>query len=61
MKKMMEANNELLDQLGVVQHHDAITGTAKQYVSNDYSWHLYKAKEEGRTLYGDNLKKLVKQ
>lgn len=28
---------ELEDALGVVQHHDAVSGTAKQHVSNDYS------------------------
>lgn len=28
--------------MGVMQHHDAVTGTEKQLVANDYSRILYK-------------------
>jgi len=48
---MIQANGQLLDQMGVVQHHDAVTGTAKQYVSNDYSFNLYKAEENSKSIY----------
>ena len=27
--------------MGVAQHHDAITGTSKQHVANDYAKRLY--------------------
>ena len=31
------------DAIGINQHHDAITGTADQYVANDYASILFKA------------------
>lgn len=31
----------LREQMGVMQHHDAVTGTEKQHVADDYSRHLY--------------------
>ncbi|CAH8668245.1 unnamed protein product [Schistosoma curassoni] len=35
--------NRLRNVIGILQHHDAVTGTAKQHVTNDYAWHLYNA------------------
>ena len=37
--------------MGVVQHHDAISGTAKQYVTFDYQYNLAKAFDSGQILY----------
>jgi hypothetical protein len=47
--------------MGVVQHHDAVTGTAKQYVSNDYSYNLYKAEENSKSIYKKYLQDVVKK
>lgn len=33
----------LRETMGVMQHHDAITGTEKQHVANDYARLLYEA------------------
>ena len=33
---------QLANQLGIVQHHDAITGTSTQRVADDYSFNVYK-------------------
>ncbi|CAH8671605.1 unnamed protein product [Schistosoma margrebowiei] len=35
--------NHLRQVIGILQHHDAVIGTAKQHVTNDYAWHLYNA------------------
>jgi hypothetical protein len=37
------AFNELEDALGIAQHHDGVSGTAKQHVANDYAKRLHSA------------------
>ena len=37
--------------MGLYQHHDAVAGTAKQYVADDYIFQLYKAMEINKKLY----------
>ena len=41
----------MLDALGILQHHDAITGTAKQAVANDYNKRLYVAMQRNNEQY----------
>ena len=40
-----------MDALGVNQHHDAITGTGKQYVAHDYAKSLFEAMELNKQTY----------
>ena len=39
----MAADYVMRDTMGILQHHDAVTGTAKQAVANDYNRRLYEA------------------
>lgn len=32
---------QMLDALGIYQHHDAVSGTAKQYVADDYNYKMF--------------------
>mmetsp|Transcript_30442 Transcript_30442/g.29831 ORF Transcript_30442/g.29831 Transcript_30442/m.29831 type:complete len:109 (-) Transcript_30442:413-739(-) len=34
-----------MDAMGVYQHHDGVSGTAKQYVADDYTYKLFLAME----------------
>ncbi len=36
--------------LAISQHHDAVSGTEKQHVTDDYAMYLYEGLEDGRTL-----------
>jgi len=38
--EIMKSKKDLLEQIGTYLHHDAITGTAKQYVADDYSFRV---------------------
>ena len=42
--------------MGVMQHHDAITGTEKQHVANDYARILYNAIENCNDVVNTALK-----
>lgn len=55
----VESADELRQALGILQHHDAVTGTEKQEVANDYSQTLSTASEVCKNLISDALFKLV--
>ena len=51
---MIIQNKEImLNAIGIMQHHDAITGTAKQAVANDYHRILTSAMNQNNKLYAE--------
>lgn len=49
----MGASIEMQDALGINQHHDAVTGTAKQAVADDYASRLFKGMERSNIEYSN--------
>jgi hypothetical protein len=50
---------ELDDALGVVQHHDAVSGTAKQHVADDYSKRVQAGVNTASDYVAEKLKKIM--
>jgi len=46
--------------MGVYQHHDAVAGTAKQHVADDYALRLSRALNQSAESYSDILDEKVK-
>lgn len=49
----------LTEAVAVTQHHDSITGTAKQHVANDYAKRIYAGLSQASTLVGSSLATLL--
>lgn len=47
------ANDKMLDELGIYQHHDAVSGTAKQAVADDYTNRLATAMKQNEAASSD--------
>jgi hypothetical protein len=58
--KYLEATQYLKEQMGVLQHHDAIAGTAKQAVADDYRIRIAKGVEITGESYADIIDQRVK-
>lgn len=43
INSMLEAKAVMMDVVGVIQHHDGISGTGKQHVADDYTKRISKA------------------
>jgi len=51
----------MLDVMGVLQHHDAVSGTERQLVADDYNWRLSKAVEANSFQYAKVIDELIQQ
>ena len=43
VNSILDAQKTMLEQISISIHHDALTGTAKQHVANDYARRLFSA------------------
>lgn len=61
MEKIMYTKNIMLDAMGIAQHHDAVSGTAKQAVTNDYQALIFQAIETTERAYSKIIGEKIKQ
>ena len=59
LKDIRHASNSMLNSLGVYQHHDGITGTAKDHVANNYYKHLKESMETNNEEYAKILAQIA--
>ena len=53
--EILQAKDALLDIMGVYQHHDAVSGTERQHVANNYVEKLSKAMNANNKVYSKRL------
>ena len=59
--KYKAANDNMMNQMGVYQHHDAVSGTAKQAVANDYLLRIARGLEITAESYSDLVDQKVRE
>ncbi|CDW74355.1 glycosyl hydrolases family 38 protein [Stylonychia lemnae] len=59
VNQILNAKQYMLDQLGINQHHDAVTGTARQHVADDYKQRIYKATQLGNQIQTQILQEQI--
>ncbi|XP_022084551.1 lysosomal alpha-mannosidase-like [Acanthaster planci] len=59
--KLKTSSSTLRKSMGVAQHHDAVSGTEKQHVADDYAERLYKGRAQCQELVGDVLGNLMQK
>lgn len=51
----MQAVDSHMDSQGISQHHDGVSGTAKQHVADDYNWRIFSSIEFNNPIYASAL------
>jgi hypothetical protein len=60
MNEIKNVSETLLDAMGVYQHHDAVAGTAKQHVADNYVVHLSREMANNNKVYGKLIREQIK-
>jgi len=60
VSKMVDAKQAMLDVVGIVMHHDAVTGTAKQAVADDYNRRIFEGLGAVNPVYAGVIEDLAK-
>eukprot|EP00929_Paragymnodinium_shiwhaense_P067516 TRINITY_DN33975_c0_g1_i1.p1 TRINITY_DN33975_c0_g1~~TRINITY_DN33975_c0_g1_i1.p1 ORF type:complete len:1024 (-),score=239.94 TRINITY_DN33975_c0_g1_i1:389-3010(-) len=60
-QKSAEGLEKLSEEVAVLQHHDAVAGTAKQHVTFDYASRLAESRTDAMPAVNEGLEKLLKQ
>ena len=58
---ILTAEAEALDHMGILQHHDAVTGTAKQAVAENYNSRIFRGMTAVNNVFVKSLDDYVKQ
>ena len=59
MKRVLNAKREMLEPISIYLHHDAITGTDKQFVADDYTFRTMKGITESDEVYANELERYL--
>lgn len=59
--KMLKAKEDMMNNIGIMQHHDAVSGTAKQRVADDYAHRMYLSMERNSKVYSGMIDERVKR
>lgn len=59
LEAALTGSKKLLDAMGIFQHHDAVSGTARQDVADDYVYRLGEALEANMGTYGKIIDDMV--
>jgi len=55
----LKSNDIMLDQLAILEHHDAVSGTSTQYVTYDYQYRLQRAQDISDITYKKEIIKAI--
>lgn len=61
VKSIQEANYAMMDSMGINQHHDAISGTGRQRIADDYAFKIYKSMDINNKVYNELLAEKVQK